>query len=114
MISTSRCAILLGALLLVGCGKSRVEKLEIQVSDLQSQVSTLQAKLDDAQEKAGDAESSMEELKASVASLQSSVGGFNDENWRSVVPDVQDAADDVDQKSTAVESTISDTVSALE
>ena len=77
------------ALLLTGCGPSRVEQLEAENQDLKDQVEQLQSQLSNIKDKAS-------ELETASSGLQQQLGRFEDENWRDVVPDAQEAGSDVE------------------
>jgi len=77
------------ALLLTGCGPSRVEQLEAENQNLKDQVEQLQSKLNDIQEKA-------DNLETASSGLQEQLGRFDGENWRDVVPDAQAAGTEVE------------------
>ncbi|WP_158884747.1 hypothetical protein [Rhodanobacter sp. L36] len=100
--------------LLSGCGPTRTEQLEQKISSLQTQLENMQNKLDNAKEKADDAQTELEGLQAAVEEADTNVSRFNEDNWRSVVPDVEDAEDDVHQKTDASKEAVDEVVNALE
>jgi len=76
-------------ILLAGCGSSRVQQLEAENQDLKDQVERLQSQLNDIKDKAN-------ELETASSGLQQQLGRFENENWRDVVPDAQEAGSDVE------------------
>lgn len=93
---------------LSACGPTENEKLKVENEDLRSQVTQLEAKVTKVETAAEEVKSNAEELKTASDDLQSELSRFNSDNWRDVVPDATSAGDEVEAKSTALESSISD------
>ena len=92
--------LILLCLTLAGCYRGRTEELENRVAELEAQ-------LDNVRSKIVDAESEVDSLKSATDQLTSAVNDFDYENWRSVVPSVQEAAEHL-------EGTLNDVESAIE
>lgn len=93
---------------LCACGPSETEKLKAENEDLRSQVSQLQSKVDDVTKAAEKVKSDAQALKSASDELQAQLARFNSENWRDVVPAAKSAGDDVEEKSSALDSSLSD------
>lgn len=109
-----RITLLIVIFFLVGCGKSKIEELESQISDLQAQVYNLQDKLKNAHSHANQLESEFNDLKKASDEIKDTASQFDEENWKDIVPQIQRAASDLELKITSLESSITNTVSALE
>ena len=108
-------------LILSGCNQSRIDDLEAQVADLQSELSSaesrnseLQSQLEEAQSGISQVESDLGTIQSASSDLTDAVSRFDYENWQDVVPDVTSAASEVESGTSALESSISSTKSALE
>lgn len=91
---------------LSGCGSSRIDDLEAQnedltaqTEDLRSQVAALEAQLEELDEHLSD-------LEAAQADLSNAVDRFDFEDWRDVVPDVRNAAEEVELSTSALRSAL--------
>ena len=109
-----RLGFLVAIFFLAGCGQSRVDELESEVAELQSKVSELEEKLETAQNNASDLESNFEDLKNATAEIKNTASRFDGENWQDIVPDLQSAASNIEQKTNDLETVVSETVSSFE
>lgn len=82
-----------------GCDRGKTVELEKRVAELEVQLDDVRSKLDVA-------ESEVDSLKSATDELTSAVSDFDFENWRSVVPSVQEAAEHVEGTVNDVESAI--------
>lgn len=89
----------LSALLLLGaCERGptreelteRVDQLDAENQELRSKVDDLTTQLEEAREAVG-------RVSRAADEVQSNAERFSSENWRSVVPDVEDASGELDQ-----------------
>jgi prefoldin subunit 5 len=74
--------------LLAGCEDSKSQK---RIAELESQNETLQSQLETIQNDFDEVTSAFDEVKSALDLLQGEVADFGSENWRTNVPDVEDA-----------------------
>lgn len=67
----------------------RVDQLDAENQELRSKVDDLTTQLEEAREAVG-------RVSRAADEVQSNAERFSSENWRSVVPDVEDASDELD------------------
>jgi len=79
---------------------------------LENRVAELEAQLDDVRSRLDDAESQIDILKSATDELTSAVDDFDYDNWRNVVPDIQQAAANVESAVNDLESLVDDAKSA--
>jgi hypothetical protein len=91
---------LVSAMLLAGCADT-------------GRVSELEAQLEDARDRASDVISRMSDLELAVLNLRSEVDDFAREDWRSNVPDVESATEEVECAFYYVQSGLADLELAL-
>lgn len=83
--------IFLAALFFTSCNQTKVEDLENQLSECQEDLENLQNKILAIQTQASHLESAVNELKGEV-------GDFSYENWRTNVPEVEYATENVENE----------------
>lgn len=107
--SVKNCRIFIVVILLLcsltGCDRGKTEKLENRVVELEAQLDDVRSRLDDA-------ESQIDILKSATDELTSAVDDFDYDNWRNVVPDIQQAAANVESAVNDLESLVDDAKSA--
>lgn len=79
---------ILCCLLLANCGQSETDRLREENQELHEQVQQLQNQLAEVKVKAGD-------LKTASDALQEQLQRFGSENWKDVMPEAQDAGEEV-------------------
>ena len=70
------------------------EELQDQVPDLESENAALREQLDEAHTKASEAQGAASKAQDAAENVQDQTSRFSGENWRDVVPDAREAADD--------------------
>lgn len=68
----------------------RVDQLDAENQELRSKVDALTTQLEEARD-------AVARVSRAADEVQSNAERFSSENWRSVVPDVEDASDELDQ-----------------
>jgi peptidoglycan hydrolase CwlO-like protein len=103
-----RVSVTLACILLTACGQSEVQKLKAENDDLQAQVDHLNEKLENVRSSASDLREKVDTAKATSADLEAEAGRFDDDNWRDVVPNVQDGSSQVSSELSDVDSQLED------
>ncbi len=70
-------------------------------------ISELEARLDEARDQVRDINSRMSDLEAAISSLRDEVDDFAREDWRSNVPDVESATEEIESAFCCLQSQVS-------
>jgi TolA-binding protein len=88
-------------LVLSACGQSESERLKEENQNLRDQVDQLQSQLSSIKEKADD-------LETASSTLQDQLARFQNEDWKEVMPDAQEADEQVESAQQELSDTVDD------
>ncbi|UNK49901.1 hypothetical protein MNR01_02360 [Lysobacter sp. S4-A87] len=91
-----------------------IDEQQSEIDEKDERIAELEAKLQLANEHADELESRLEDLQSASDDLQSNVQRLQYENWRDVVPDIEDASDTVASFQTDAASAAEDLSSTLD